>query len=654
MKKSLFKKSMATALSVVMALGSSVYAFAEGETTEEKVTYTLKLGAAALELEEGTGNLEYTSSEKDQVTIETTCSDTDDASAITVESSNKAIAEVAVVNSNKHLSVKGVAPGVVTATVKYGDQTAELKITVTEKDGKYAAPQFNMSTTFDKLPLKDGKTQDGKDPTDITSYDQIWAGGGKKADGGKYNTAVIYSNAVPLETDIDVTNDIVTDVKAGKVLVGVSAKLGTTETPATCADVFSGGKIVKDADAAQILKANYKVAKGASNGTLTLTAGKKAGSVLVWVIQVDAKGNVLASSALRVDVKGAAKKINIGSVVTEDGKVTGFETVKNAAVVYNSGSLTEKEVDKVVVDDEEIAGSQSGNVGATYDIQGLLADKTTEVNAADVTYKAEIAAGGEAFITADIVATLVDTKDKTSVEVVGSEGYTNAIKAGSVVTAYALNIKPVWNAAATAKSKTKVTVTNVESGAKATISVQLTNPIEGGFGLEFVKPTEENKLNSQLIFKGNKVQFNVNELTASELAKRVPEDKEKEAPDVATTDKLKVYVNVRPQAKVDEVKDKSGNVITPAQEEIKAPSYNAETKKIENLAPSKAVKAAYKNGVLTVTRVDPTQSAMVYIAATDPVTKVVRFFEVLDVDAVEVEDQFFSAILDETPEEKEE
>ena len=33
MKKSLFKKTLATALSVVMALGSSIYAFAEGEAT---------------------------------------------------------------------------------------------------------------------------------------------------------------------------------------------------------------------------------------------------------------------------------------------------------------------------------------------------------------------------------------------------------------------------------------------------------------------------------------------------------------------------------------------------------------------------------------------------------------------------------------------
>ena len=317
-----------------------------------------------------------------------------------------------------------------------------------------------------------------------------------------------------------------------------------------------------------ILKAKYTAAKGATNGTVVLTAGKTAGTATVWLIELDPQGDVVGTAKLTVTVKGAAKKL----VISEETELVKTENSVNSAK-YELKAVTPVKNASVPANTE---------TATTFGFMGYLADGKTIADMETGTYYVD------------------DTYDKDMINVVVGTNYKISIDTKNK----------------TKVGKTKVTLVHKQSGAKATFTVNVTNPVTA-LKTTLDAATEDN--DQKLGIKGDKVTL------------KVVETKKITAAD--TTDKVKVYV-VEPGAK-------SNNAYTAGLKVEK----NAETGKYEiKCTTSKAVKAQYKEGVLTITRTDPFLDAQVWFVYTDAGTKVPYAIKAADIEGIVLEKAYVTGV----------
>ena len=166
---------------------------------------------------------------------------------------------------------------------------------------------------------------------------EIYANGGKVTDPEDedlkidYKNKIIYTDMQPVEIDPD--GEGTKPAKAGKITVAVTT---SDETP----EVVSG-KVAKDTAAAEILKASYKK----TDGSVKLTAQKKAGKVYVHVLDIDINKELQQAICIPVVVGAASAKV----AAYEDG----VSVKKGTANVYDVITLTAKGTDK---DGNEISG----------------------------------------------------------------------------------------------------------------------------------------------------------------------------------------------------------------------------------------------------------------------------------------------------------
>lgn len=483
--KKLFRRIMAIALSAAIALGTTIYAETTPSITVSKDAVSVTIGKTTY------------------VTV--TAKDGTEKDAVTVKSANPQIA-TATLDGTK-LTFEGVNAGVVDVTLTYAKQTAKVTVTVPASTTAPAAIKFYSDAEF---------------KTAVTAVKDIWAGGGKVTDSEgnitTYNTKTLYTNALATVIDPDVTDNKVVK-KAGKIYVGVTGSKVTavpfdTET----------NKLVVDAEANNILKATYKTVKGMEGGALTLTAGKNAGAVKVWVIDVNGNGEIVRSGSFTVTVSGAASKMAVAD--------TNDNVLKGASVAHGAT--------------------------AKFNIIGYLADGKTVTE--DASYSVSVVAPKE-----------------------GQEAIIDASYASGILT-----IKSLGNGT----GKATVNVKCTESNKILKVNVTVINPVTA------VKAAIAEDSAKTLYLKGEKVTMNVTET--------------KTIADAPTTDKVTVYVADETEAKL---------------------AVNGT--KVEYTL-SKGVKAAYKNGVLTLTREDPFTPAVVYLAYTDTASGSVTVYKVATIAAIKI------------------
>lgn len=168
---------------------------------------------------------------------------------------------------------------------------------------------------------------------------EIYANGGKVTDPEDeeekidYKNKIIYTDMTPTMIDPDGESGK-KPAKAGKITVAVTL---SSEIP-----VIENGKFVKDTEAAQILKASYKK----TDGSVKLTANKKAGKVYVHVLDIDCNKELQQAISIPVVVGDASAKVALyeDDVVVKKGK----------ANVYDVITLTAKGTSK---DGEEVSGA---------------------------------------------------------------------------------------------------------------------------------------------------------------------------------------------------------------------------------------------------------------------------------------------------------
>ncbi len=266
-----------------------------------------------------------------------------------------------------------------------------------------------------------------------------------------------------LSEDSEKTTDlskmvIYTDAEApegGKVIVGV------TKSDAEAAAV-SKGKVTKDTDADNILKASYK----AEDSSITLKPNKAAGTVKVWAVVLDAENEIAASASITVTVKSAANKISFYEEVEvpaeeEDGEATTAKnTLKSVVIPVGSGETISFEAlgkDNKVTEDASY----------TYEIDEKFADN---IEVTEIT---------ENSITVNAIALDKDGEEEDA--------------------AYVAKVV-----------KTKVAVICKESGKKATITVTVTNPATD------IAPAFAEDSASALLYEKDTATVVINAVTADE------------------------------------------------------------------------------------------------------------------------------------------
>lgn len=339
MKKKLFGKIMAVALSTVMAFSSMILVLAE----EAIITASpsLELGKTEVNV-----NVDGTDS---STTV--TAKNGSDAPVATSENPQIATALITTNSSKANvLQVKGLAPGVVKVKITYGDLKKEVKVTVKENFTKSTYKFY-------------GSTSDVATTNTLTSQ-TVWSRGDKE-----HKTAKVYTNAIATTCDPNIEDAKIT-AKKGNVYAIVSNSSVTDVN-----DIISNNKPITDSEAAKILKAKYTVAKGTSYGTITLTAGDVPGIVKVWIVQIDAQNRIAGSASMTVTAKGSAQMM----LLTAD-------SLKNGDKVIPARELTE--VTKVSIPVKK---------SSTYNLACFLKDGTTVADASS-TYK--ISSDNESLLTA--------------------------------------------------------------------------------------------------------------------------------------------------------------------------------------------------------------------------------------------------------------
>ncbi|MBQ8613092.1 MAG: hypothetical protein IJ416_02605 [Ruminiclostridium sp.] len=213
--------------------------------------------------------------------------------------------------------------------------------------------------------------------------------------------------------------------EGGKYLVNVLPAPGKDEEANTYADAFDTekDKVIKNADGAKMAKASFDK----KSGGIKVVAGKTAGSIEVWVAELDADKEIVAYNFTTVEVKMAPAKFTV--------EIPAVEEVKG-----EDGKVTQEAK-------EAIAKKATVNVGTAVD---LALNITTENVSEDATY----------------TWTLKAAK--------GAEEKTNYTLEGKGTKA---TFTPVAMTTATKADKYTITCTNDQSGKKATFAVTVTNDI---------------------------------------------------------------------------------------------------------------------------------------------------------------------------------
>ncbi len=156
-----------------------------------------------------------------------------------------------------------------------------------------------------------------KDCTEKTDSAVVWVNGGtvKQADKSKinYKASVLY-----------------TDLKPEAVIIKGKSKTGKLQVAVTSTfaqPMVVKGKVTKDKAAEQIAKAKID-----SKGKITVTAGKQAGTVYLWVYDLRADKTVGETACIEVTAKSAPYKI---SLFTDSALTT---AAKNGTVALGSSA----------------------------------------------------------------------------------------------------------------------------------------------------------------------------------------------------------------------------------------------------------------------------------------------------------------------------
>ena len=159
--------------------------------------------------------------------------------------------------------------------------------------------------------------------------------------------------------------------------------------------------------------------------------------------------------------------------------------------------------------------------------------------------------------------------------------------------------------------KSTATLTCIQSGKKAKIKVNVINPVEDITVTELTK-NDDSSVTDTFCRKNDIAVFRITEDTPA--ARYEAAEGDGSVADTITTDKLKIYV-AKPQddkAGVEPFTVKNGKIV---------------------YEKSKAVNAKYDDGMLTLTRRDPDEAAEIWFAYTDPITKEIKTWKVVDVTA---------------------
>lgn len=171
-----------------------------------------------------------------------------------------------------------------------------------------------------------------------------------------------------------------------KYVVAVSDKADTEIT--TVEQAIVKGKAAK----CDLAKASYKKANDKKEipANITVTAGKKAGTAVIWVAEINKAKEVVAYASFEVAVKEAPKKFSIEIPATEDAEAIAKKATVNVGTSVALAVVLPEEV--TASDDTTYTWTVKGPKGVTedaYTLTGNDAAATFKATAMTTTAKAD-------------------------------------------------------------------------------------------------------------------------------------------------------------------------------------------------------------------------------------------------------------------------